>query len=108
MAVAATVEFFLVLLWYVRYKSNTVNSSTRGGADASLIVQQLDVRLDLADSVRMAARVRLAVIPSADKALRNLGMFAFFASHFFSARGRHISAVADVLRLIDTLEDLHT
>ena len=58
--------------------------------------------------MRMAAIICLAVIPSADKALRNLGMFAFFASHFFSAGGRHIPAVADVLRLIERLEDLHT
>ena len=42
-------------------------ASTNGGADASLLAQQLDRRLASADSLRMAARVRLAVIPSADE-----------------------------------------
>ena len=56
----------------------------------------------------MAARVRLAVIPSADKALRNLGTFAFVNSHLFSAGGCHLSAVAEILRLIERLEELHT
>ena len=74
--------------------------STREGADASLLVQQLDGRLDLADSLQMAARVRLAVIPSAENALRDLGTFAFVTSHLFSAGGGHLSAVAKLLRFI--------
>ena len=37
----------------------------------------------------MSARVRLAVILSADEALRDLGTFAFFTSHLFYAGGRH-------------------
>ena len=61
--------------------------STCGGADASLLEQQLDGRLASADSLRMTARIRLAVIPSADEALRDLGTFAFVASHLFSAWG---------------------
>ena len=56
----------------------------------------------------MAARVRLAVIPYADEALRDLGTFAFVALHLFYARGRHLSAVANLPCLIEILEDLHT
>ena len=71
--------------WLTR--QGLVEASTRGCADASLLVQQLDGRLALADSLRMATRIRLAVIPSADEALCNLGTFAFVASHLFSAGG---------------------
>ena len=74
-------------------------ASTRGGAYASLLAQQLDGRLALADSLRMAARVGLAVTPSADEALRDLGTFA---------GGSHLSAVAELLCLIERLEELHT
>ena len=56
----------------------------------------------------MAARVRLAAIPSAEEALRDLGTFAFVASHLFSVGGRHSSAVAELLRIIKRLEELHT
>ena len=35
-------------------------------------------------------------------------MFAFFASHLFSAGGRHSSAVKELLCLIERLEDIHT
>ena len=73
--------------WLTR--QGTVEASTRGGADASLLAQQLDGRLASADSLRTAARVRLAAIPSAEESLRDLGTFAFFASHLFSAGRRH-------------------
>ena len=56
----------------------------------------------------MSARVRLAVIPSEDDDLRELGTFAFVALHLFSAGGHHLSAVAKLLRLIERLEELHT
>ena len=56
----------------------------------------------------MAARVRLAIILSVDKALRDLGTFAFVVSHLFSAGGRHLSAVAELLRIIESLEEIHT
>ena len=56
----------------------------------------------------MAARFRLAVILSTDEALRNLGTFAFAMSHLFSAGRSHLSAVADLLCLIERLEKLHT
>ena len=46
--------------------------------------------------------------PSADEALRDLGTFAFVTLHLFYAGGRHLSAVAELLRLIDRLEELHT
>ena len=51
----------------------------------------------------MAARFRLAIIPSADKALLDLGTFTFVASHLFYVSGRHLSAVAELLRLIERL-----
>ena len=86
----------------------SVEASTCGGADASILAQHLDSRLSLADSLRMAARVRLAVIPSADEALCNLGMFTFVALYFLSTGGRHLSAVAEILRLIERLEELQT
>ena len=67
----------------------SVEASTSGGADASRLAQQLDGPLVLADSLRMATRIRLAVIPSADEALRDLGTFAFVTSYLFSAGARH-------------------
>ena len=73
--------------WLTR--QGTVEASTGGGAYASLVAQQLDERLALADSIRMSARVRLAAILSADKAICNIGTFTFVSSHLFSAGGRH-------------------
>ena len=86
----------------------TVEASTCEGADAPLLVQQLDGCLASADSLRTNLRVRLACIPSADKKLRDLGTFAFVASYLFSAAGRHASAVAELLCLIKRLEEIHT
>ena len=85
-----------------------VKASTRGCADAYLLEQQLDGSLASVDSLQIDARIRLAVIPSADEALRDLFMFAFVASHLFSAVRRHSSAFAELLRLIERLEELHT
>ena len=54
-------------------------------------------------------RVRLAVIPSADEALHDLGTLAFVASHLFSTGGgRHSPAVAKIIHLIERLEELQT
>ena len=92
--------------WLTRQGS--VEASTRGGADTSLIAQKLNGRLASVNPLRMAVRVRLSVIPSADEALRDLGTFAFVASHLFSAGRRHLSAVNKLLRLIERLEELHT
>ena len=58
--------------------------------------------------MRMTPRVRFAVIPSADEALRDLGTFVFVASHLFSAGVRHLSSVVELLRFIERLEELHT
>ena len=65
----------------------TFEASTRRGSEASLLAQHLDGRLESADSLRTASRVRLDVIPSADEALRDLGTFAFVVLHFFSGGG---------------------
>ena len=65
-------------------------------------------RLVSADSLRTAVRVRLAAIPPAEEALRDLGTFAFDASHLLSMRGRHLSDVAELLQLIERLEEIHT
>ena len=53
-------------------------------------------------------RVRLAAIPSAEEAVRNLETFAFVASHLFSTVRQHSSAVVELLRLIERLKELHT
>ena len=89
-------------------RQGTGGASTREWADASLLLQQLDGRLALADSPRTAVRVRLACILSADEALHDLGTFAFVASHVFSTVGRHESAFTELLCLIERLEELHT
>ena len=60
-------------------RQGTVEASTRGGEAASLLAQHMDGRLASADSLRIAARVRLACILSTDKALRDLGTFSFIA-----------------------------
>ena len=54
----------------------------------------------------MAARIRLAVIPSADEALHDLGTFALIASHLFSTGVRHSSAVVELLQPLNEAEDL--
>ena len=82
--------------------------ATYGGLDASLLAQHIDRFLALADSLRTAARVRLATIPSAYEALRELGIIDFVTSHLLFAGGRHSSAVAELLRLIERLEEIHT
>ena len=56
----------------------------------------------------MAVRVRLSVILFADEAPRDLGAFAAVAAHLFSVGGRHSSAIAKILCLIERLEELYT
>ena len=58
--------------------------------------------------MQMAARIRIGVIPSVDEALHDLVTVAFVATHLFSKGGRHAPAVAELLHLIDRLEELHT
>ena len=86
----------------------SAEASTRGGADASLLEQQLDRHLASAYSLQIDARVRLAVILSGDEAIHNLGTLAFVVSQLFSAGRRHSSAFADLTHLIERLEELHT
>ena len=86
----------------------SAKASTHGEADASLLVQQLDGRLSLKNSLHMAARIHLAIILSADEALHNLGTFAFFALHIFPAFRHHLSAIAKLLCVIERLKELHT
>ena len=71
-----------------------LEASIREDAYASLLAQHLEGRLALAESMRTAARVFLDAILSANEGLRNLGIFAFVASHLFSLGRRHSSAVA--------------
>ena len=85
----------------------SVKVSTCGGADAYLLAQQLDGRLASADSLQIFTRVCLDFIPSADKALRYLGLFVFVVLHLLSTGKRHSSAVAKLLHLIERLEELH-
>ena len=40
--------------------------------------------------------------------LQDLGKFSFVASNIFSARGWHAASGAELLRLIERLEELHT
>ena len=68
-------------------RQGTVEASTRGGLDTSLLVQNMDGRLDSVDSLRTSTQFRLALIPSADEALRDLGTFAFVELHIFSMGG---------------------
>ena len=86
----------------------SVEASTCGGADASLIEQHLDRCLASEDSLQMSVRVRLAVILSADEALRDIGTYAFVALHLFSAGESHSSTISELLCLIERMEDLHT
>ena len=83
-------------------------ASTCGVSDAYLLAHQSDGRLVSVDYLWMAARVRLVVIPSVDKALHDLGMFDFVTLYLFSAGGLHSSTVTNILRLIEILEELHT
>ena len=84
-------------------RQGTVEASTRGGAGAPLLAQQIDGRLASAEYLRTAMRVYLDCTLSTDKALCDSGTFAFVALHIFSAAGQHASAVAELLRLIKRL-----
>ena len=54
----------------------------------------------------MAARFRLVVILAVDETLRKLGMFDFVSLHLFSAVRRHSPAIAELLHLIERLEEI--
>ena len=74
----------------------------------SLLVQQLYVWMAFKDSLHTTDWARLANIPSTDKALRDLGTFAFIVFYLLSAGWIHVAIVAELLCLIDILEYLHT
>ena len=84
-----------------------VEASTHGGSDASLLAQHIDRYLASEDSLQTAARVHLAAILSVEESLCNLGTFFFIAFHLFSVGWWHSSAIADLLRLIEKLYELH-
>ena len=69
---------------------------------------QLDIRLDLEDSLRTAVRVCLAAIPYTDEALSDLGTLSFIASHLLSASERHSSVIMELLCLIERMQELQT
>ena len=56
----------------------------------------------------MAVRVHLAAILSAEEVFCDLGTFSFVVLHLFSVGGRHLSTIAELPRLIERLEELHT
>ena len=84
-------------------RQGSVEAPTFGGDDASLLAQQFYGRLTLADYLRMAVRVHLAIILSADDGLRVLGTFAFVTSQLFSLGRHQSSSVAKLLCLIDRM-----
>ena len=81
--------------WFIC--QGAVEADTHGGADTSLLTQELYGRLALADSLQMSEMVHLDAILSVDEALRELCMFDFFAFHFFFTGGRHLSAATNLL-----------
>ena len=62
----------------------------------------------LSDSLQTSDMVLLAAILYVDEALCDLGMFAFVVSYFFLEDGHHSSAIAELIFLIERLEDIHT
>ena len=86
----------------------TVEASTHWGLDASLLENPMDGQLALMQYLQTNTRVCLEAILSADEALRNLGTFDFVNSYLFSVDGRHLSAVAELRRLIERLEEILT
>ena len=88
-------------------RQGTVEASTSGGLDNSLLEHQLDGRTAYVDSLQTAYWVRLAVISSADEAFRNLGTFEFLASQLFSTGGA-TCIIINGAPLIERLEELHT
>ena len=85
-------------------RQGPVEESTSEGTDASLLAQHLDSRLASEESLKKAAPVRLACILSVDEALCDLVTFAFVTLHLFSAAGRHVSALVELLCIIEILE----
>ena len=76
------------------------------GSDVFILVQQLDDQLVLAHTLRMAANLRLMVIPTADKYLRNLGTFDFFLIHLVDLEGSHATLSVELIYLVERLQGL--
>ena len=55
--------------------------------------------------MQAAVRVCLVANPSTEEAFRDLGTFSFVALHFFSAGGQHSSTIAEILHIIERLDD---
>ena len=87
-------------------RQGKAEAATSGWVDASLLAQQLDGSLSLAESLRTATRVRLATFLSAEEALHKLGKFTFVTLHLFSAGRSYLSAIAELLCIIEGLEEL--
>ena len=71
-------------------------------------MQQMDGWLASVDSLWSAAQVHLAAILSADQVLCKLDKFAFVASHILYVGRRHAATVAELLILIERLEEHNT
>ena len=69
----------------------TVEALKRMRLDAYLLAQHLDGRLALAESLLTIACVHLAVTPSTDEALHDLGTFASVALYLFYVGGIQFS-----------------
>ena len=78
------------------------------GSDASLLLQQLDIRLNTVESLWTSYWFLLVAIPYVDKLLRDFGTFSFVLSHLFSAGGRHATEITELLCLVKRTEELHT
>ena len=71
------------MLWLTR--QGTVEAFSRKGSNTSLLAQQLDGHLTLANSLRTTVRVCLSAISYAVEALRELVRF-FFVTHLLRGR----------------------
>ena len=64
---------------------------------ASILEQHMYGRLNLADSLRTDAWVRLEVILFVEEVICDLGNFSFVKAHLFSVSGRNEEAVAELI-----------
>ena len=76
------------------------------GSDASLLEQHLHGQISTEESLRTATFFYLEGIPSVDDGLRNLVTLAFVTLHLFYPGGHHVAVIAEILLLIEILEEL--
>ena len=86
----------------------TVEALNCIGLGASLLLQHMDFRMASSDYLLTNARVCLVVILFVGEVLSDLGNFAFVALHLFFAGRRYGAAVAELLRIIEMLKEIHT